>query len=187
MVDRTRANVGAGLGGPDSTPQLARLDLVDARRKIATKCDVKGTFADQKRCHGWTERGHKKENQDTFVIIPNFCGQSSQGLVGVFDGHGGAGAHISMWVRQNLPKYLEEEYTVKKQAPREALINAFNRTHAELDRKTQPVPTRRRQLPSVPSARALLALRSYIAAARHHHHPPLLACLLTCRTDVPTQ
>ena len=64
----------------DNSPQLARVDLVDARRKIPTKCDVKGTITDVRRCQGWTERGNKKENQDTFVVIPNFCGQANQGL-----------------------------------------------------------------------------------------------------------
>lgn len=135
MCDRSRANKGGGT--VDGGPQLARIDLVEARQMVATKVDVKGTIGNDHRCYGESLRGNKKENQDTFCIIPNFCGNANNAFIGVFDGHGGAGAHMSMWVRTNLPKYLEEEYVEKKRAPREALVNAFNRTHAEMDRKCQ--------------------------------------------------
>jgi serine/threonine protein phosphatase PrpC len=50
----------------------------------------------------------EKENQDAFLILPNFNGRAGSLLVGVFDGHGEFGDDLSQYVRDNLESVLSE-------------------------------------------------------------------------------
>lgn len=49
----------------------------------------------------------KKQNQDSLMILQNFNSSKSQCLLGVMDGHGTNGNHVSSYIRTNLPKLIE--------------------------------------------------------------------------------
>lgn len=48
-----------------------------------------------------------KANQDSFVVVPRFCGDPTSLFCGVFDGHGGTGDLCSKFVAHTLPKVME--------------------------------------------------------------------------------
>lgn len=48
-----------------------------------------------------------KANQDSFAVVPRFCGDPTSLFCGVFDGHGGTGDLCSKFVAQNLPKVIQ--------------------------------------------------------------------------------
>lgn len=45
-----------------------------------------------------------KANQDSFIVVPDFCGDRMSLFCGVFDGHGGTGDLCSNFVAQRLPQ-----------------------------------------------------------------------------------
>jgi len=51
----------------------------------------------------------KKANQDSFFIIPNFNNTSFQTLLGVMDGHGLFGDHVSSFLKAYLPTFISSK------------------------------------------------------------------------------
>ncbi|CAM9881757.1 unnamed protein product [Pylaiella littoralis] len=49
-----------------------------------------------------------KANQDSFIVVPDFCGDNVSLFCGVFDGHGETGDLCSNFVAQTLPKELKK-------------------------------------------------------------------------------
>eukprot|EP00903_Cladosiphon_okamuranus_P018322 g16856.t2 len=66
---------------------------------------VRYAFASQR---GYYPDEPNKANQDSFVVVPEFCGDSMSLFCGVFDGHGGTGDLCSNFVAQKLPKEFEK-------------------------------------------------------------------------------
>lgn len=50
-----------------------------------------------------------KMNQDAYIIVPYFGGESYQHLFSVCDGHGQNGHDVSGLIKQRLPVYLDKE------------------------------------------------------------------------------
>ncbi len=50
-----------------------------------------------------------KMNQDAYIIVPYFGGESFQHLFSVCDGHGQNGHDVSGLIKQRLPVYLDKE------------------------------------------------------------------------------
>ena len=64
-----------------------------------------------KRCSWKSEVGSvdgqtKKNNQDSFIIMPHFGGVRGQYIFGVNDGHGVLGHHVSAFLQEKLPQYI---------------------------------------------------------------------------------
>ena len=51
---------------------------------------------------------NKKNNQDSFIIIPHFNGIKGQYIFGVNDGHGHNGHHVSNFIAEKLPQYISK-------------------------------------------------------------------------------
>ncbi|CAN0362044.1 unnamed protein product, partial [Ectocarpus sp. 13 AM-2016] len=61
---------------------------------------VRYAFASQR---GYYPDEPNKANQDSFIVVPNFCRDPESLFCGVFDGHGGTGDLCSNFVAQKLP------------------------------------------------------------------------------------
>lgn len=57
---------------------------------------------------GFVPNNPYKVNQDSFVLSPNFNKSPYCHLFGVCDGHGSAGHDASDFIKQRLPKILED-------------------------------------------------------------------------------
>jgi len=79
--------------------------------------------------------GKGTENQDAYVMTSNNCG--SKCLVGVFDGHGEKGRHISTFVRTALSKRLLGHETLHSD-PKAALEGAYRDTQKLIEKMHGP-------------------------------------------------
>ena len=59
-----------------------------------------------------TPKEPNKANQDSYAVVPNFCGDEMSLFCAVFDGHGGAGDLCSNFVAETLPKVFSCTSTV---------------------------------------------------------------------------
>jgi serine/threonine protein phosphatase PrpC len=50
--------------------------------------------------------GYKSTNQDSWIALPSYGGNPGSVLMGVFDGHGRAGHHVSRFLKEKLPATL---------------------------------------------------------------------------------
>ena len=63
---------------------------------------------------GINEEGHKKRNQDTFLIERNINGIYNFNLFGVLDGHGDDGHYVSQFVREFIINSIKNNNVIKK-------------------------------------------------------------------------
>lgn len=63
-----------------------------------------------------------KPNQDAFSVTRDFCGQKTDALFGVYDGHGRDGDRCAQFTRDNLPTTIEKIVTRMKN--KEAKLHA---------------------------------------------------------------
>ena len=63
---------------------------------------------------GYYPHALSKANQDAFCSHAHFNGEKNTGFWGVFDGHGGAGDHVSHFSKSTLPRQLVEQMIAKK-------------------------------------------------------------------------
>jgi len=75
-----------------------------------------------------------KPNQDNFITLQDFCGDSSKSLFAVCDGHGAKGHLVSNLIRNHLPKHIEAQYNHSKEPKDvpEILKQGFLKTNAQL-------------------------------------------------------
>lgn len=100
---------------------LKKIDLLElTNRKISPK-----NFSFKELKFAWRTQvgGHlgrsKEQNQDNFLLIPNFTNTSNSCLFGVMDGHGAHGHLVSGYLKSSLPSYLSPIATIltSKQSP----------------------------------------------------------------------
>eukprot|EP00802_Teleaulax_amphioxeia_P017076 Tamp_17219.p1 GENE.Tamp_17219~~Tamp_17219.p1 ORF type:complete len:220 (+),score=45.49 Tamp_17219:241-900(+) len=58
---------------------------------------------------GYEPDNVRKTNQDSFIAIDEFQGDTAISLFGVFDGHGASGHLVSQYVAEELPKLLNRD------------------------------------------------------------------------------
>lgn len=79
-------------------------NIPDPQVKVTTErfnCITKFAFA--------TSVGHQpgnpyKQNQDSYILVPNMLGQLGLHLFSVCDGHGLNGHHVSQYIKERLPR-----------------------------------------------------------------------------------
>ena len=79
---------------------------------------------------GYSSSGVKKINQDNFFIKNNFLGEKNQFFIGVCDGHGDNGHHISSYISQCLPNFLADTKS-------KSIISSFNSLNQNLVKNTK--------------------------------------------------
>ena len=111
---------------PESEPNTSRRKELTASpptksRKTASKLPESGSnhsltlpkvivrFAHKTRT-GSIEGIPKPQNQDSFLILHDFCACKNQFLFGVYDGHGVNGHLVSDYIKKNLPHVLDHHF-----------------------------------------------------------------------------
>mmetsp|Transcript_37223 Transcript_37223/g.35855 ORF Transcript_37223/g.35855 Transcript_37223/m.35855 type:complete len:89 (-) Transcript_37223:758-1024(-) len=74
---------------------------------MITNCVTKFAFATKT---GMAPSNPNKTNQDNWITVPHFCGLKFCHFFSVCDGHGQYGREVSTYLKNSLPKFLEEEY-----------------------------------------------------------------------------
>lgn len=82
-----------------------------------------------------------KANQDAFSISRNFCGQKTDALLGVYDGHGRDGDRCAIFARDNLPDTIEK-FVQRAKAKESKLLSARSNGHVD----NQPIELTKDQI-----------------------------------------
>lgn len=88
--------------------------------------------------YGWVcQRGlypsdPDKENQDAYKIVPDFDGEERTIMMGVFDGHGEYGDECSVFVRDNIQRYLSKARADYNKDLEKSFRSAFRRLNADM-------------------------------------------------------
>ena len=77
-----------------------------------------------------------KENQDAFKIVPDFDGDETSIMMGVFDGHGEYGDDCSGFVRDNIEDYLIEARREHNKDLEKAFRSAFRKLNSQMHYRT---------------------------------------------------
>lgn len=91
--------------GPATLPDEIGLDLKHHEEDQLNQIANEHVAVTKK---GFVPYNTQKVNQDTYIIHPKLFGRSDISLFGVCDGHGEFGHLVSAFVREKLPKALEE-------------------------------------------------------------------------------
>ncbi len=86
--------------------------MIKKQAKDSSKQNIVTKYAFATRV-GFMPGNPNKQNQDAFVLHPNFKDSSFTHLFGVCDGHGSNGKEASGYIKQMLPQTLESEKTYK--------------------------------------------------------------------------
>ena len=76
-------------------------------------------------------------NQDTYILETRFGGEREHVLIGVFDGHGGAGEHAAQIAAATFPRELEKhrkDPSLESHGDRHAPVGTVALTQPELHR-----------------------------------------------------
>lgn len=110
-------------------PSLSKQTNFEDKLVLVQGDNVKSEFLLEKGLWASCKKGMKPEqpNQDDFVVVV----EHENLIVGVFDGHGSHGHHISNFVHEHMPKLLlNSGYWVDN--PLAAYLEVFSKTHKDL-------------------------------------------------------
>lgn len=86
--------------------------------------------------------GVKKENQDSFIVIPDISkdGGTCGALFGVYDGHGSVGHHVSRFIIAKTPATLNVQKMIKDPSPKangKLMEDSFKSIHNQLEKQKE--------------------------------------------------
>ncbi|CAN0213393.1 unnamed protein product [Ectocarpus sp. 6 AP-2014] len=114
------------------------VEVMNVRTDNGGSFTVRYAFASQR---GYYPDEPNKANQDSFIVVPNFCRDPESLFCGVFDGHGGTGDLCSNFIAQKLPKEFESSLKLQgnyssldedtiKEASKRAHVSTNEQLHA---------------------------------------------------------
>lgn len=134
----------AGASAPDAK-MLADLSLADAPLADPRQMQVLDACYGMRFCSlsqaGHEPDGVKKENQDSFIVIPDISKDGQCGaLFGVYDGHGSVGHHVSRFIIGRTPATLPVAKMLKDTSPKfnsKVMEDSFKSLHNQLEKQKE--------------------------------------------------
>ncbi|CAD8063557.1 unnamed protein product [Paramecium sonneborni] len=116
---------------PEKRQQMSPERQVLNKRRLMAKTWYGGLFASKTKA-GCLPNKTLKTNQDAAILFPNNLEHYNCSLIAVCDGHGTNGHLVSNLIKQQLPKYLEQQFQQQGRDIEKSLLFAFEKTNKEI-------------------------------------------------------
>ncbi|CAD8050429.1 unnamed protein product [Paramecium primaurelia] len=116
---------------PEKRQQYSPERQVLNKRRLMAKSWQGGLFASKTKA-GCLPNKTLKTNQDAAILFPNNLEHYNCSLIAVCDGHGTNGHLVSNLIKQQLPKYIEQQFQQQGRDIERCLTFAFEKTNKEI-------------------------------------------------------